>query len=272
MPHPYDDSPLLVLSGVGRSGTFAVRDALGLHPRMHSTGTENNIIFDLLDAARRNRTIEARRVAMKVDDATYHRRFRELILNLLWPDPRPEPPLRLLAFTNLLPDRADELGRIFPGVRVVYLVRNGIEVVSSRLRFDSFAALPYAQHCRVWARSVEMGEWGRDRDDFLLVRHEHLLDADRLARVFAALWSFAGLPPEPRCADRLLSRCYHPTSDNGGGRPPGEVLHQRAHRWRDWTDEQRATFTEIAGDAMRSWGYAMPWVDAGERALAREPL
>lgn len=259
MPHPYGDIPLIVLSGVGRSGTFAVRDALGLHPRIHSTGTENNIIFDLLDAAHRNRTIEARRVAMKVDDATYHRRFRELILNLLWPEPRPEPPLRLLAFTNLLADRAEELCRIFPGVRVVYLVRNGIEVVSSRLRFDSFAGLPYQQHCRVWSRSVEMAEWGRDREDFLLLRHERLLAPETLAETLDTLWSFTCLPPEPRCCDRLLKTCYHPTSDDGKDRPPGEVLRRRADRWRDWTDEQRQTFAEICGDAMRYWGYEMPW-------------
>jgi hypothetical protein len=265
MTHAYDDIPLVVLSGVGRSGTFALRDALGRHPQVHSTGSENNILYDLLSAAHRNCTIDARRIAMQVDQATYDRLFHDLILNLLWPEPRPELPRQLLAFSNLLPDRARYLCRLFPGrpgaarARIVYLVRNGIEVVSSRLRFGKFVELPFRQHCEVWARSVEMAEWGRDRDDFLLLRHEHLLEAETLAESLQRFWTFAGLPAEPKIYERLLNVCYHPTSAENAS-APAETLRTRADRWRDWTDEQRLTFSVVCADAMRYWGYEMPWV------------
>ncbi|MHC4141730.1 MAG: sulfotransferase [Planctomycetota bacterium] len=264
MTHAYDDIPLVVLSGVGRSGTFALRDALGRHAQVHSTGSENNILYDLLSTAQRNCTIEARRIAMQVDQATYDRLFHDLILNLLWPEPRTELPRQLLAFSNLLPDRAAYLCRLYPGqvgaakVRIVYLVRNGIEVVSSRLRFGNFVDLPFRQHCEVWARSVEMAEWGRDRDDFLLLRHERLLVAETLSESLDAFWTFAGLPAEPKIFERLLNVCYHPTSEDDAN-SPGETLRKRADRWRDWTDEQRRTFADVCGETMRYWGYEMPW-------------
>jgi hypothetical protein len=272
MTHAYDDIPLVVLSGVGRSGTFALRDALGRHPQVHSTGSENNILYDLLSTAQRNCSIEARRIAMQVDQATYDRLFHDLILSLLWPDPRPELPRQLLAFSNLLPDRAGYLCQLFPGrpgaarTRIVYLVRNGIEVVSSRLRFGNFVDLPFRQHCEVWARSVEMAEWGRDRDDFMLLRHEHLLEAETLAESLEAFWTFAGLPAEPKIFERLLNVCYHPTSE-GDASTPGETLRTRADRWRDWADEQRLTFAVVCGEAMRYWGYEMPWLASA--ALSR---
>ncbi|MHC4383985.1 MAG: sulfotransferase [Planctomycetota bacterium] len=265
MTHPYDDIPLIVLSGVGRSGTFALRDTLGRHPQVHSTGSENNILYDLLSAAHRNCTIEARRIAMQVDQPTYDRLFHDLILDLLWPEPRLELPLQLLAFSNLLPDRAGYLCRLYPGepgaakARIVYLVRNGIEVVSSRLRFGNFVELPFQQHCEVWARSVEMAEWGRDRDNFLLLRHERLLVAETLAESLDAFWTFAGLPAEPPILERLLNVCYHPTSADGAS-SPGRALRTRADRWRDWTDEQRRVFADVCGEAMRYWGYEMPWL------------
>jgi hypothetical protein len=236
MTHVYDEIPLVVLSGVGRSGTFALRDALGRHPQVHSTGSENNILYDLLSTAQRNCTIEARRIAMQVDQPTYDRLFHDLILC-----------------------------RLFPGqagaarVRIVYLVRNGIEVVSSRLRFGNFVDLPFRQHCEVWARSVEMAEWGRDRDDFMLLRHERLLEDRTLADSLEAFWTFAGLPAEAKIFERLLNVCYHPTSEDGAS-SPGETLRERADRWRDWTDEQRLTFADVCGEAMRYWGYEMPWL------------
>ena len=49
--HPYESVPLIVISGVGRSGTTALRESLGLHPDVHSTGRENNIIYDVADTA-----------------------------------------------------------------------------------------------------------------------------------------------------------------------------------------------------------------------------
>ncbi|MHC4217635.1 MAG: sulfotransferase [Planctomycetota bacterium] len=273
MSHPYDHIPLIVLSGVGRSGTCAVRDALGRHSRIHSTGTENNILYDLLDTARRNCTIESRRAAMRVDQATYDGLFRDLVLDLLWPEPMTRPPERLLAFSNLRPDRAEHLCRLFSPeagaapVKIVYLVRNGIEAVSSRLRYESFADLPFHEHCEAWSRSVELAEWGRGRDDVMVLRHENLLAADALAESLDALWSFIDLPAEPRCFDTLLYVCHHPTRDDDGedmGTPPGEVLSGRADRCRDWTGTQRRTFADLCGEAMRYWGYEMPWLNAAD--------
>lgn len=62
--HPYDVLPLLLISGVGRSGTSALRFSLGVHRDVQYTGTENNIIHDVMTVALRNCTMASRKTAM----------------------------------------------------------------------------------------------------------------------------------------------------------------------------------------------------------------
>lgn len=248
MTHAYEGIPPVILSGVGRSGTTAVREALGRHGQVHSTGTENNILYELLHAAAANCTVASRRYAMQVDNAGYDAAFRRLVLELLWPRPRSEHPQRLLAFTALSPTRADYLCRLFPGAQILYLVRNGIEVVTSRQRYASFAERPFREHCAVWALAVKMIDWGRHRDDFTLIRHEQLPEA------IDGLWPRLGLAPDPAPARYLRENRPHPTGPDDAPR---------------WTPRQREVFTEVCGGTMASLGYPIPWTAVTRRACAR---
>lgn len=259
MTHPYDRIPLVILTGVGRSGTVALREALGRHEQVHSTGSENNILYELLHTARANCTYESRRFAMQVDDAAYDAAFRKLIHELLWPRPSDPRPQRLLAFTALSPSRADYLCRLFPGVKVIYLVRNGIEVVASRQRHPGFANRPFREHCEVWALARKLVEWGRDRDDFTLIRHEHIVNTETLQPTLDQLWAWIGLAPEPASRQFLHENCLHPTRAGDEHRMPSEALRDRGDRWLRWTPGERQVFMEACGETMISLGYAIPW-------------
>jgi hypothetical protein len=260
--HPYNGIPLVVLTGVGRSGTVALREALGRHEQVHSTGSENNILYELLHTARMNCTHESRRFAMQVDDAAYDAAFRQLMCELLWAPPRDPPPNRLLAFTALSPTRADFLCRLFPGVKIAYLLRNGIEVVASRQRYSGFADRPFGEHCKVWALARKLIQWGRDRDDFMLIRHEHLLNTRSLTSTLDRLWSWIGLRTEPASERFLRDNCLHPTRAGDEQRLPGDALGDRSDRWRSWTPSERQVFLETCGEAMASLDYPIPWLDA----------
>ncbi len=257
-PHPYSNTPLVLITGVGRSGTTAVRESLGQHPDLHYTGRENNIIFDVLDTALRNCTMPSRRFAMRVDEETYDAAFRQLLLKLLWPGPRPEGCRRLLAYSGLRPELAEYLGRVFPGVRIIQVVRNGIEVVASRMRYAGFAQQPFEHQAAVWNETMHLARWGNDHDDFLLVRHEQLIATDGPQTEMARICQFLGLPEVSICAENLQQRDYHPTSDDESVTqmaPRGD----RAERWRTWTAEQRAIFDMTCGTAMDYFGYQRPW-------------
>lgn len=285
--HPYDNVPLTILSGVGRSGTTIVREALSRHPDLDSTNLENNILNELLNVAGRNCMLPDRIHAMRVDEKTYDAHFRALMLRLLWPRPRLDTrgPARLLAYTNLTPTSAAYLVRLFPRVRIIYIVRNGIEVVSSRVRFEPFRHRDVASHSETWRLAYDMARWGEGRREFLVVRHEWLVDADGPERMMGTILPFLGLGAHAPCVDAFREELVHPTGDaraaqgqdrssnieaKGGPenrgtdakslRLPGEALRTRADRWRDWSKEEREAFESRCGEAMRYFGYEVPWV------------
>lgn len=271
--HPYAKLPLVLLTGVGRSGTTALRSAMALHPELDSTACENNIICDVLVAARRNCTVPSRRHAMRVSQQRYDELFRGVLLDLLWPSPRHGAalPRAIAAFSGLPAAEAEYVRQVFPGVRFLHLVRNGIEVVASRMKFESFAQAPFESHCDVWAANLGMldyglGRSGAGRADYMLVRHEHLLDAEEAPRVMSDIWRFTGLAPCAAATEHLLSTVYHPTDAGAAvkatGKSAAEVGADRKERWREWTLGQRMEFEKRCGEGMRRLGYEIPWLAA----------
>jgi len=258
--HPYEGVPLVLVSGVGRSGTTALRHCLSAHPDLHSTGSENNIIFDVLETARHNCTYPSRRGTMKVVQAAYDRQFRLLLLNLLWPEPcRGSRPTKLLATSDLTPDRADYLCRVFPDAQIAYIVRNGISVVSSRMAHPNFKDDPFEEHCRRWAGARDMIEWGASRREFVLVRQEDVLDAVNAEEVCRRTMEQLDLPFCPACVETMTGNRYHPTTFKDETEDAAKDLKTRADRWTMWTDEQRALFTKICGQSMLYLNYKIPW-------------
>lgn len=279
--HPYANIPLVLLTGVGRSGTTALRAAMSKHPELDSTANENNILCDVISIARRNCTVPSRKHAMRVPQQRYDELFRGVLLELLWPSPRQgmNRPRALAAFSGLPAAEADYMRQVFPGVKLLHLVRNGIEVVASRMKFESFAKGSFEAHCDVWAANMGMIDWGHGRSgagrtDYMLVRHEHLLDGDEARREMADIWRFVGVAPCEAATEHLLGTVYHPTDPGAGdvvnGKSPAEVGADRKERWREWTLSQRQEFEKRCGEGMRRLGYEIPW-QGSPVVMAKKP-
>lgn len=268
--HPYEGLPVIVVSGVGRSGTTALRHSLSAHPALHSTGNENNLIYDVLETARQNCSYPSRRATMHVVPAAYDRQFRLLLLNLLWPQPRrgTNRPRALLATSDLTPPRADYLMRVFPHARIAYIVRNGIEVVSSRCVHPHFSGAPFEEHCRAWCACHAMAQWGQANPSFVLVRQDTLLDIECARTTINATLAALGLPQEPRCSDVLLRRQFHPTQVAGEAREEAGDLRRRHERWRHWSAVQQDRFAILCGPAMDYFDYPIPWRDTAKSPQA----
>ncbi len=218
----------------------------------------------MLEAGLRNCTLKNRKNQMRVGNSEYDREFRELLLNLLWPEPNiADPPRRLLAFSSLSLHTAQYFGAVFPGARILYIVRNGIEVVSSRVMWVPFGNRRFEDHCEVWAKSEEIVRWGENRDDFRLVRHENLRNPDTARALLDDAWNWIGLPGAEQCAESLLGTWHHPTSFPGEAEEDGKDPERRQDRWRLWTDEQRQDFAQRCGASMRYYGYDIPWLTDG---------
>lgn len=199
---------------------------------------------------------------MQMSQDRYDKAIRNHLLNVLYPRPpfaviRPK---RWMASTDINPRLVGYLRQLFPEVRLIYLVRNGIEVVSSRMVFEGFKDRPFAWQCEVWAQAEKMVRWGAAQNYFYLVRHESLLDRKSVTRVLAGLWSWLGLKNDPRCAEVMATNSYHPTILTNETPGDAKNLDRRKGRWEFWSDEERSIFVDTCSSAMAYLGYEIPWL------------
>ncbi len=263
-------SKILFLCGVGRSGTTALRGSLGSHEQIYYNGFENNIIQDIASVAQKNCTMRSRKFSMAVDQEQYDASFRELLCSLIWPDKELAARPIHMAAINPTPTQLDYLAQLFKGSKYIGLIRNGIEVVSSRMEFRSFANMSFENHCDVWNRSANVVQWGkRNPAVFRLMRHEWLYEPAKLRSWMDELCDWLGIDCSESPQQHLLKKLEHPTSGNGSlnreAYSKSSIANKRNYflskrnRWRNWTPEQLAIFEDRCSDSMSSLNYKVPW-------------
>lgn len=167
------ESPIFV-GGVPRSGTTLLRVILDTHPRIHC-GTEMRVINAL---ARLWSAVEASgqpllSEAYAIEPADTRRHFAALIRAFLEPGRRASGKPRVAEKTpsNLLV--FPELAALFPGSPLVHVIRDGRDVVASRLERDRPQGVPLsAEQSRALA-AIRATEWV----DAMRLRSRILADA-----------------------------------------------------------------------------------------------
>jgi hypothetical protein len=139
--------------------------------------------------------------------------------------------------------------RAWPGARVVFARRRGIENVLSRLQ--KFPDRDFDYHCADWAANMRAWRLTRDRLDparIIEIDQSDMLAApDAVAECLAALLR---LPEQPRAALAETFRTDRPQESF-----PGSAARHPALDGTGWTAEQIATFREVCGEEMRLYGY-----------------
>lgn len=257
--HPYLNKPLILISGVGRSGTTALTAALAAQPEIDSTNKESNVVRDLIYAARRGATMPSRKKQMIVEPDRFDAIFRRTILELLWPIDSivNEDCLAISTYSGMNVEEAQFLARLFPQHLLVYIVRNGIEVVSSRMVHRSFKLQPFEAHCSLWNEAVAMARWAEVTEQCVICRHEHFRDHEAIKGVFGSSLATLGIDNLEPMLSFLDQDPKHTTS------VPGEIneaLAARNERWKYWTEEQRERFADLCRESMEYFGYSIPWL------------
>jgi len=231
-----------------------MRFSLSAHPNLVSANTENNIVGDLLLTCDRNAKYESRRIAMQVSEDDYELLFARFVLDLVFPDVKMHDEHRLMFSTWLTPESAECAMKLFPGSKIVLIVRDGIATIESRLAHHTLKQGAFEAQCEEWASWNLLYEWMLNRDDCLIIRHEHLVAGP--ASTIASVIEFLGLVEHPAPAAVLENRQFHPTP--ASERP----------RWQQWSDADRQAFERLCAPAMGALGYPIPWLEMDQPAHA----
>lgn len=150
------------------------------------------------------------------------------------------------------------LKTVMPGVQVIYMLRNGLDVVHSHTKFALFRDQEFANHCRAWTKGVARYETLRNDEAVLLVRQE-----DLAAEPYATLHSvfdFLNLPYEDRPIRFLRETVVHPLDQSTLQNVDATTYFAGRQRgYEQWSQEQRRLFYDMCGDAMQKMGYEIPF-------------
>jgi hypothetical protein len=164
---------------------------------------------------------------------------------------------------------------MFPGAYFIHVLRDGRAVVNSMLHFGDRIAAEARVELQGWATDFEVAvktwkhyvEFALDfcehhPDRTLTVKNEDLVE--RTDEEFERVLRFLGAAPDPEPAEFFrtsrINSSFAPLVWGKWERAKasGEDVVPRgrtADAWRDWSDEQKATFAEIAGDLTKRLGY-----------------
>ncbi len=144
-------------------------------------------------------------------------------------------------------------------VAICYIIRNGIEVVSSYLSFAPFREMSFDQVCRLWALRHDMVQFANNHPHVFLFRHEWFQHPQQFRVQLTAAFSFVGLEYDIEC-DKPVKTVFHPTVFAGESREAASDISRRNERWKYWSSNQREIFVETCGEAMHAQGYQIPWL------------
>lgn len=272
------DNPIFIVGG-SRSGTIVLFKAVGLHPQIFSTPSEDPFITDVgrmaYDLAYANeRDVHYYERTLRVSrDYIFDSLKRMALESAIGPHYGLKHLVRQsLADKKLLSARRYWCTKTFPGenttkglqalypnAKFIWILRNGINVVHSRGKFPEFKDLDFSEHCQHWAESIRRFAYLAEMPTATVVHQEDLTDDPD--SVFRRIFNLLGVPDHPASTEFALNNHVHPLADESihQGVNVKEVLKQRKPPHESWSQEQRDTFKSICSGAMVRAGYDMPY-------------
>ena len=283
--------PVPFVVGVGRSGTTLLRLMLDAHPDL-TVPPETSFVPKLIEAAREDGATPERLAEVLVN----HRRWGDFSLEIdeleeRWhalPQLKPGPVVR--AFFELYAEKQDkprwgdktpgytqhikQISKVLPEARFIHLIRDGRDVVLSRVNTLALKPVPISKAAKRWKRRLKGARrQGAKVEHYLELRYEQLVTEPEAT--LREICEFIELPWDPAMLD------YHERSEERlseldrdipakGGRLARSAksrlaLHERTTKpvdtssvgkWRSrMSREDLVEFEEVAGDLLVELGY-----------------
>ncbi|WNH09621.1 sulfotransferase family protein [Thalassobellus suaedae] len=249
---------ILLVTGTGRSGTTMLRKSLGQHNQIYYRGNENNIFLDIVSTFHKNCTMKSRKVAMELSQVQYDVEVKKIIFSILFPALDKNRKYKYFLIASALDSKILEYIKVlFPNIKILQIIRNGIEVVSSRMNYEGFKYDGFENHIEVWNKDIEIGKHCKEifGDNYKIVKQECFLDSWALKKNLEEIFDWLEVKYDDNVYNSISQTKFHPTVIKI---EDAVNLKNRVDRWGMWSEEQKALFKDKALTNMKALGYKIP--------------
>lgn len=268
-------NPIFIV-GASRSGTSVLLQALGKHPLILSTPGEAPFITNMGGAAYLFEFAEnkdyylssikvskeylydsLRRLSFEVA-AGKHYGLKMIVKDIIRGDTSLFKKRYWCAKTFPGLNVSKGLLRLYIRAKFIYIIRNGCDVVQSMTKFSGFRQQEFEDQCRAWAKAVEKYSYLVDLESAIEVSHEQMVT--RPEELFQNIFGFLGIENHEGPVNYVKNNIVHPLDKPTQGAVNVEqFFSERKPSYESWSPEQRGLFKSICGEAMREFGYEIPF-------------
>lgn len=269
------------VTGIGRSGTSALLKSLGEHPDFVKPVTfgEAPFIDSFLSFLKTYENDPASKMynlaSYKVQPDERYNIFSEMIYKL-HVKPAKGHELKKVSYwaskTSIRAETYEKMGELFGPFQVLYIIRNGIEVVNSARHFDGFKALDFKKLCARWRDSLVSNRFLEAESNCTMFRHQDLIQDPYTVLQFA--FERMDINHSDGPANFLAGNIFNSSfSATQQGADNASVFKERLKEaWQSWSQEEQAIFLEDCGDEMLRYGFTIPGRQEGAFWKQPEPL
>lgn len=147
---------------------------------------------------------------------------------------------------------------LYPQASFIYIVRNGLSVVQSRMHFSGFKHEGFKDHCCNWRNDGKKYAYLEKMDNAVHLYYEELLeDPDQF---FHTIFQTLNIPPDKGPAEYVKNNLVHPLNQaDKKGVEVKKILQSRPAPYENWSKEEKAMFKEICMQDMEKHGYGIPF-------------
>lgn len=259
-------TPIFV-SGIGRSGTSALIAALSTHSEIvepENIGEApfvHHFLEFLSQFEDRSNSKDYNLKNYKLNESDRYREFARLMalvqygVDVYHAENEDRFWIAKLSLDLTQKRKADQ---VFGESRIVYIVRNGIEVVNSAKSFSGFQHSTFKELCFRWVDNQKKCSYVEESQNCVLVKHHELVSNPDA--VFDTVYKALNIGSDSNPANFIKTNLFNSSFDNTAkNTDTTNAFSDRLRCWNDWSEEEKCTFIDICDDAMVQYDFTRPY-------------
>ena len=142
---------------------------------------------------------------------------------------------------------------LYPKAKIIYIYRNGIDVVYSMTKYGTFSTRDFETLCKLWDNCINKFSFLLDFPDSITVRYEDFLNSPKI--VFRQICDFLNIENDNRPEEYTANNMLHPLDKGHLKKNPRDEMKKRVPAYSIWTQNQKEIFKKTCSNSMNKMNY-----------------